>query len=206
MSGMAEDGDRVDHRAALADRCAKDLRLGLRRKLLPRAGGGRLAPGRNKVRGVLQAEFFVGCQGLNGGLRSVAMAADSRRDQKRATPKSLNKGGFCQNKIVPAKPCRAASSLGSGQAQDYRDRASLRLGPEVELRTLLSGDETSGGVAPRAVCGLKHLKPGGSREEKPRRVSALTALNLTRGRAQLLFHTPTQLLSCVTGAVPAFVC
>jgi hypothetical protein len=30
------------------------------------------------VGGVLQAEFFVCCQGLHGGLRCVAMAADSR--------------------------------------------------------------------------------------------------------------------------------
>jgi hypothetical protein len=27
--------------------------------------------------GVLEAEFFVGCQGFHGGLRCVAMAADS---------------------------------------------------------------------------------------------------------------------------------
>jgi hypothetical protein len=30
------------------------------------------------VRGVLQAEFFVCCQGLHGDLRCVAMGADSR--------------------------------------------------------------------------------------------------------------------------------
>ena len=74
---MAEGGDRVDHGAAIADRRAKSLSLGQGRELIARAGGGRAAPGGDKVGGVLQAEFFVCCQGLHGGLLCVAMAADS---------------------------------------------------------------------------------------------------------------------------------
>ena len=77
MGGMAEGRDRVDHRAAVADRRPECLRLRQGRELLPRAGGGRPAPGGDKVGGVLEAEFFVGCQGLHGGFRCVAMAADS---------------------------------------------------------------------------------------------------------------------------------
>ena len=72
--------------------------------------GGRAAAGGDKVGGVLEAEFFVGCQGFHGGLRCVAMAADSARDQKRATPKSLNKLYFDQNGSVPEKLCGAASA------------------------------------------------------------------------------------------------
>ena len=78
MGGMAEGGNRVDHGAAISDRRPKRLRFGQGRELLPRAGGGRAAPGSDKVRSVLQAAFFVCCQGLHRGLRCVAMAADSR--------------------------------------------------------------------------------------------------------------------------------
>jgi hypothetical protein len=56
---MPEASDRVDHGTAVANRGAKGLRLGQGRELLARAGGGRAAPGGNKVRGVLEAEFFV---------------------------------------------------------------------------------------------------------------------------------------------------
>ena len=68
---MAEGGDRVDHDAAVADRCAKSLRLRQGRELLTGAGGGRAAACGDKMRRVLQAEFFVGCQGFYGasGLR-----------------------------------------------------------------------------------------------------------------------------------------
>jgi hypothetical protein len=88
-------GDRVDHGPAVTDRGAVSLCLGQGRELRARAGGGRPAAGGDKVRGVLEAEFFVVRQGLgggfHGGLRCVAMAADSARSQKRATPKSLNR-------------------------------------------------------------------------------------------------------------------
>ena len=46
---------------------------------------------------------------IDGGLRRIAIAADSPPDQKRATPKSLNKVDFGQKASVPAKLCRAAS-------------------------------------------------------------------------------------------------
>ena len=69
----------------------KSLRFGQRRKLLAGAVAGRPVAGGNKVGGVLQAEFFVGCQGFHGGLRCVAMAADSARRQERATSNSLTK-------------------------------------------------------------------------------------------------------------------
>ena len=45
------------------------------------------------------------------------MGADSRRDQKRATPKSLNKGDFGQNGSVPAKLCGASRRLRGSSAQ-----------------------------------------------------------------------------------------
>jgi len=78
VGGMAEGCDGVDHRAAVADRRAESLRLWQGRELLTGAGGGRAAASGDKVHGVLQAEFFVCCQGLHSGLRCVAMAADSR--------------------------------------------------------------------------------------------------------------------------------
>ena len=59
---MPDGRDRVDHGAAVADRRAKGLRFGQGRELLARAGGGRAAPGGDKVGGVFEAEFFVGCQ------------------------------------------------------------------------------------------------------------------------------------------------
>ena len=70
---MPEGGDRVDHGAAVADRGAKGLRFGQGRELLPRAGGGRAAPGGDKVGGVLQAEFFVRCQPPVSGKLSAAL-------------------------------------------------------------------------------------------------------------------------------------
>ena len=73
---MAEGRDGVDHGSAVANRGAKGLRLGQRRELLAGAGCGSAAPGGHKVGGVPEAEFFVGCQGLHGGLRCAAMAAD----------------------------------------------------------------------------------------------------------------------------------
>ena len=75
---MPKGRHRVDHRAAVTDRGPESLRLGQRCELLPGAGGGRRAAGGDEVGGVLEAELFVGCQGLHGGLRCVAMAADSR--------------------------------------------------------------------------------------------------------------------------------
>lgn len=91
MGGMPEVSDGVDHGPAVADRSPKGLSIGQRRELLAGPGGGRAAPGGDKVGGVLEAKFFVGCQGFHRGLRCVAMAADSARRQKRATPRSLIK-------------------------------------------------------------------------------------------------------------------
>jgi hypothetical protein len=74
---MPEVSDGVDHGPAVAYRHAKGLRLWQRRELLAGAIPGRAAACGDKVGGVLEAEFFVCCQGLHGGLRCVAMAADS---------------------------------------------------------------------------------------------------------------------------------
>ncbi len=65
----------TEPRAAVADPRAESLCLGQRDELLAGAGG-------YKVGGVLQAEFFVHCQGIHGDLQGVALGADSRWDQE----------------------------------------------------------------------------------------------------------------------------
>ena len=86
MGGMPGGRDRANHGAAVADRGAKSLRLRQRGELLAAAGAGRVAAGGNKMGGVLPSDCRKGRQAFHAGLRGVAMAADSARDQKRATP------------------------------------------------------------------------------------------------------------------------